>query len=1384
MKRKTTFFLIIFFMGIIHGGVFAQVNTNGGFENWSDDAPTGWKGSATNAAASNFAKYTDDVYEGLNALQLINATATHKRFSTTSLSVQQARKYAVSFYAKGKGDVRVGLNVASNWSYNNYFNIESSEYILCIDTIECNETSSSAQFLLSFRNTDESMDHLVVDNVFFTIVPEENFVDEPIITIQGESYDETTFFNSAMVNMESEDGNSIYYTLDGSQPTENSILYTEPFEITETSVLNAVVYQNGYNSVVVTKSITIIPGTPLYFENFEESGFDEMITYSDNQEVNWNVQSYSDNSYAYINGHNKGDAITWLVTPSITPINDAGVVLNFKSAKNYSGYPIMVKYSTDYDGIGDPANANWIDITDEFSYSNGSWNWIPSGSLEVEGSMPIRFAWIYTCATGNASAWEIDNILVLPSNNIPLPQIAITAPADGEELSTLDTLPIGIQISNFTLGTDGKLKIESSLLENLGTNYSNPLIIGQQSELDALLSAIITPIPEGEFTVIATLVDNELNNLDPIVSATTSFSVVAPQLPAPIFTPMAGTFADSVTFSLSNTIEGVEIYYTTDGTSPDNTSLLFSDAVTLYETATVKAIAYKENWASSEVTTAEYTIVFEPVLVASAQNLSFTSSEQTKNFIVSGAQLESQITLSCENPHFTISPSIIENPNSNTEITVTFDAVQPTNGVINIVSGELATSVTLSATAKLSTPIFSPEEAISDSNIVVSLSCENSEATIRYTISTEGVEPTSNSIIYTEPIVISEIGTYIIKAMAESEGWENSDIASGIYSIVEPTINDTLIYSIGFEQSEGFEASTTYNNQTVKYTGNEGEQWGTYYGTPATGNSITGGQSMQMRWYNSAEQNLGYTFTNFDLRNVTHVTFKAANSNGLNVKVSHSIDGGTTYSDGEVFSVTSSAKTFDYVVNETGSYDYVRLKFSIVLPATVPSSTSRLVIDEVNVYGILGVTPTTVSVPNITPNSGIYYEPQVVTISCADEDVTIRYTIDGSEPTENSAEYTVPFTVNETTTIKAKAWKENMTPSFVAISTISFPVQVANIASFKQNTSEEVQQIMSDVTFVFRSGSYIFVEDSSAALLIYDNIPSVITSEYNEGDVISAGIFGTYKLYNGMVELIPSHNTAESISSVTITPQPVTVSDIKSHFATIYESKLVRLNGVTFIDSETFVQGDDTMKIRDRFNTLTVTISEGLQADIIGFAAYSNNGGYTIYPRDDNDIIEGVLEKVANPEFSFQLSGEFYFMTIMCETEGADIYYTIDGTDPDINTYHYTSPVPLEPNSYTIKAVALKEGMENSDIVTYNFTGINNFGTTFSIYPNPASDFLMIKSDKVEKITIFNVAGQFIKSVVIEDSHAKIDVSDLSTGTYLLKVKDSKGTFSTTFIKR
>lgn len=196
--------------------------------------------------------------------------------------------------------------------------------------------------------------------------------------------------------------------------------------------------------------------------------------------------------------------------------------------------------------------------------------------------------------------------------------------------------------------------------------------------------------------------------------------------------------------------------------------------------------------------------------------------------------------------------------------------------------------------------------------------------------------------------------TVYMAATADGEAVASTEIAC---SQAAPSTGDDsgateqVVYTTGFESSEGFTASTTYNNATAVAFGPAGSQWKTVYGTAATTGAISGSQSMQMRWYSSAATTFGYAYTDFDIANVTKVEFAAAMTGSNSVKVSYSTDGGTTWVGEQTFTLTTSKATYTYVVSETGLAN-VRLKFQLVIPSSSPVNKSRLYIDDVKVSGM------------------------------------------------------------------------------------------------------------------------------------------------------------------------------------------------------------------------------------------------------------------------------------------------------------------------------------------------------------------------------------------------------------------------------------------------
>ncbi|MEM1127546.1 MAG: chitobiase/beta-hexosaminidase C-terminal domain-containing protein [Bacteroidota bacterium] len=76
------------------------------------------------------------------------------------------------------------------------------------------------------------------------------------------------------------------------------------------------------------------------------------------------------------------------------------------------------------------------------------------------------------------------------------------------------------------------------------------------------------------------------------------------------------------------------------------------------------------------------------------------------------------------------------------------------------------------------------------------------------------------------------------------------------------------------------------------------------------------------------------------------------------------------------------------------------------------------------------------AMPTVDPGPGVYYDSVAVTLASATTGATIRYTLDGSEPTEASARYEEPLTLRTTTTVRARAYRTGYTFSEVTAANV------------------------------------------------------------------------------------------------------------------------------------------------------------------------------------------------------------------------------------------------------------------------------------------------------------------------------------------------------------
>lgn len=98
-----------------------------------------------------------------------------------------------------------------------------------------------------------------------------------------------------------------------------------------------------------------------------------------------------------------------------------------------------------------------------------------------------------------------------------------------------------------------------------------------------------------------------------------------PTAATPTFDPNGGDFINSVDVELSSETDDATIYYTTDGTDPDDTSSEYIDPINLTATTTIKAIAYATGFDPSAVAEATFTKL-EPATTTIPYTESFTSN--------------------------------------------------------------------------------------------------------------------------------------------------------------------------------------------------------------------------------------------------------------------------------------------------------------------------------------------------------------------------------------------------------------------------------------------------------------------------------------------------------------------------------------------------------------------------------------------------------------------------------------------------------------------------------------------------------------------------------------------------------------------------------------
>ena len=118
-------------------------------------------------------------------------------------------------------------------------------------------------------------------------------------------------------------------------------------------------------------------------------------------------------------------------------------------------------------------------------------------------------------------------------------------------------------------------------------------------------------------------------------------------------------------------------------------------------------------------------------------------------------------------------------------------------------------------------------------------------------------------------------------------------------------------------------------------------------------------------------------------------------------------------------------------------------------------------------------------------------------------------------------------------------------------------------------------------------------------------------------------------------------------------------------------------------------------------------------------------------------VTVGPAPKVAAPVVSGNLTfTDSVIVTMTCSTEGASIFYTLDGTEPSATSAAYAAPIKLT-ESTTVNAIAIK-GEDKSAVATKTFTKVvvNEYDVAEAIAAAPAKGTEMFVRGVISKMQI------------------------------------------------